>query len=153
MERSAAQRERGETVQRVLGWLVLLGGVLQFFLAGLAVFRAKPHGSDKLFASSAFDPHRAVGDALVLISFALLVLAIVNRDQIRLALVLFVLLLIQFALASAGDSVPALGALHPVNGLLIIGVAHFLARGPAGMGGHRRSRGEPEPQPQEPAPA
>ena len=48
------------------------------------MFRAKPHGTDKLFESSAFDAHRVVGDALILISFALLVLAIVNREQLRL---------------------------------------------------------------------
>lgn len=149
VERSAGQAERAQTAQRVLGWLVLLGAVLQFFLAGLAVFRAKPHGSDKLFESSAFDPHRAVGDALVLIAFALLVLAIVNREQLRLALALFVLMLIQFGLAAAGDSVAVIGGLHPVNGLLILGVAHFLARGPGGTG-HRRKRGEPEPEAEPP---
>jgi len=146
--------ERAQTTQRVLGWLILLGALLQFFLAGLAVFRAKPDPPHKLLDSSAFDPHRGVGDALVLISFALLVLAVVNREQIRLALVLFVLMLVQFGLASVGNSVPVLGALHPVNGLLILGIAHFLARGPGGMGGaHRRRRGEPEPESQEPAPA
>jgi Family of unknown function (DUF6220) len=144
--------ERSQSAQRVLGWLVLLGAVLQFFLAGLAVFRAKPHGTDKLFESSAFDAHRVVGDALMLLSFALLVVAIVNREQLRLALVLFVLMLVQFGLASAGDSVAALGALHPVNGLLILGIAHFLARGPGGRE-RRRRRGAPEPEPKEPAPA
>jgi Family of unknown function (DUF6220) len=148
--------KRAQTAQRVLGWFVLLGATLQFFLAGLAVFRAKPHDSDRLFKSSAFDAHRAVGDALILIAFALLVLAIVNREQVRLALVLFVLMLVQFGLAAAGDSIPALGALHPVNGVLILGISHFLARGPGGTGragGHRRRRRGPGAEPEEPAPA
>jgi multisubunit Na+/H+ antiporter MnhG subunit len=96
--------ERSQSAQRILAWLFLLGATLQFFLAGLGVFRAKPHGSDKLFESSAFDAHRVVGDALILIAFALLVLALVNREQVRLAFVLFVLMLVQFGLAAAGTA-------------------------------------------------
>ncbi len=146
--------ERPQTAQRVLGWFVLLGATLQFFLAGLAVFRAKPQGSDKLFESSAFDAHRVVGDALILIAFALLVLAIVNREQVRLAFVLFVLMLVQFGLAAGGSSIASLGALHPVNGVLILGISHFLARGPGGAGGHRgRGRRRRGSEPEEPVPA
>jgi hypothetical protein len=114
----------------VLGWFVLIGALLQFFLAGLAVFRAKPHNGDKLFESSAFNLHRGLGYVLILVSFALLVMAIANRDQVRLAAALFVLMLIQYALAAGGSSVAALGALHPINGILIVAVAHLLARGP-----------------------
>lgn len=122
--------ERPQSAQRILAWIFMLGATLQFFLAGLAVFRAKPHNGEKLFKSSTFDPHRVVGDALILVAFALLVLAIVNREQVRLALLLFVLMLVQFGLAEAGHSVAAVGALHPVNGLLLIGISHFLTRGP-----------------------
>lgn len=138
--------DRAQRAQRILAQLVLLGAVVQFFLAGLAVFRAKPHGSEKLFRSSAFDPHRVLGDALILVSFALLVLAIVNRDRVRLAFVLFVLMLVQFGLAEAGHTVAALGGLHPVNGLLILLFAHLVSR---------RRRAEPaEPEPErEPVPA
>jgi hypothetical protein len=144
--------ERSQSAQRVLGWIVLIGAALQFFLAGLAVFRAKPHGSDKLFESSAFDPHRVVGDALILATFAILVLAIVNREQVRIAGALFVLMLVQYGLAAAGDSIAALGALHPVNGLLVLGLAHLVSRGPGG--GKRPGRRErAAPEPDEPTPA
>ena len=139
--------ERPQSAQRVLGWIALLGATLQFFLAGLAVFRAKPHGSDKLFKSSAFDAHRVIGDALILVTFAILVLAIVNREQIRLAAILFALMILQFILAGAGESVAALGALHPVNGVAILALAHFIARGP------RMPEPEPAPAVEEPAPA
>ena len=138
--------ERPQSAQRVLGWIALLGATLQFFLAGLAVFRAKPHGSDKLFKSSAFDAHRVIGDALILVTFAILVLAIVNREQIRLAAILFALMILQFILAGAGESVAALGALHPVNGVAILALAHFIARGP------RMPEPEPAPAVEEPAP-
>jgi hypothetical protein len=136
--------ERSQNAQRVLAWMVLLGATLQFFLAGLGVFRAKPHNNDKLFESSAFDVHRVVGDALILVAFALFVLTIVNRERVRLGFVVFVLMLVQYGLAAAGHSVAALGALHPVNGLLILGFAHMLTRAGAPA---RRKRGEPAPAP------
>jgi sulfite exporter TauE/SafE len=120
--------DRSQSAQRILAWIFLLGAALQFFLAGLAVFRAKPHGSDKLFESSAFDLHRVLGYALIPVAFALLVLAIVNRQHLRLAAVLFVLMVVQMLLAEAGGDVPALGALHPLNGVALLAIAHVLAR-------------------------
>lgn len=139
--------ERPQSAQRVLGWFALLGATLQFFLAGLAVFHGKVSPGDKLSESSSFDVHRGVGYVLVLVTFALLVLAIVNREQVRLALVLFVLMLVQLGLAEVGSSVPVLGALHPVNGIAILGISHFLARGP------RAREADAAPPPDEPTPA
>ena len=49
-------------------------------------------------------------------------------------------MLVQFGLAEAGNSVAALGALHPVNGLAVLVISHFLARGPGGAAEHRRRR-------------
>jgi len=138
---------RALTAQRILAYTVLTGALVQFFLAGLAVFRAKPHDSDKFFQSSTFDLHRAVGYALILAAFALLVLAIVNRQQFRLAALLFVLMLLQVGLAELGHKLAAVGALHPVNGVLIIVVAHFLTRA-----GRRSRRMEREPPPEDEAP-
>lgn len=125
---------------------MVLGAALQFFLAGLAVFHGKVGPGDKLFKSGSFDVHKGVGDALVLVAFALLVLAIVNREQVRLCAILFVLMVIQFILAGVGESVPALGALHPLNGVAIIALAHFVARGPGGRAG-RHAESEPAPPP------
>jgi Family of unknown function (DUF6220) len=138
--------ERPQNAQRILGWVMVLGAALQFFLAGLAVFHGKVGAGDKLFKSSSFDVHRIVGDALVLVAFATLVLAIVNRDQVRLATVLFALMVLQYILAGVGEDAPVLGALHPVNGVAIIAIAHFIARGP------RTSKQEPAPTVEEPAP-
>ena len=140
--------ERSQSAHRILGWIMVLGAALQFFLAGLAVFHGKVGPGDKLFKSGSFDVHKGVGDALVLVAFAILVLALVNREQVRLSLVLFVLMVIQFILAGVGESVPVLGALHPVNGVAIIAVAHVVARGPSR---HIARHGEPEAEPQEPA--
>lgn len=140
--------ERPQATQRVLGWFVLIGALLQFFLAGLAVFRAKPHNGDKLFESSAFNLHRGLGYVLILVSFALFVMAIANRDQVRLASALFALMLLQYALAAAGSTIAAVGALHPINGVLIVMVAYPLARGPGDAAGHfggRHKHDEPMP--------
>lgn len=139
--------DRPQSAQRVLGWFALLGATLQFFLAGLAVFHGKVQGGDKLYKSSSFDVHKGVGDALILVTFAILVLAIVNRDQIRVAAVLFALMILQFILAGVGESVPALGALHPVNGVAILALAHVIARGP------RTPAEEPAAPVEEPAPS
>jgi Family of unknown function (DUF6220) len=144
--------ERPQRAQRVLGWFALLGATLQFFLAGLAVFRAKPHNGDKFFKSSAFDVHRVVGDALILVTFALLVLAIVNREQIRLAAILFGLMVLQFILAGVGEDVAALGALHPVNGVAVLAIAHFLARGPRAPEPETTAPPADKPTPAAPAP-
>jgi hypothetical protein len=142
--------ERALGAQQFLARIFLLAAGVQFFLAGLAVFRAKPHGNDKLFESSSFDAHRVVGDFMILVAFALLVLAVVNRERLRIAALLFALMLIQYGLAYVGDSVAALGALHPLNGVLVLFVGHLLARR------RKRAREEkrpPEKPPPEPAPA
>jgi hypothetical protein len=110
-------------------FLVLV--LVQFFLAGLGVFRAKPHGSEKLAESSTFDAHRAVGDVTQLVALLILVAALVGvRDRLRLSLVLFVLAVVQRFLATGGGDAPILGALHPVNGLVLLALAHIIGRPP-----------------------
>ena len=116
-------------VHFILCQLFLVLVLVQFFLAGLGVFRAKPHDGKKLFDSSTFDPHRAVGDVTQLVALLILIAAIVGvRDKLRLSLLLFVLAILQGILANAGGDAPILGALHPVNGLVLLAIAHFLSR-------------------------
>ena len=104
--------------------------VVQFFLAGAGVFRAKPKAGEHLFESSAFDAHRGLGTILQASALLLLLLALLAWPGRRLLIgsaALFVLLIVQGILAGAGDSAPWVAALHPVNGLLILGLASFLA--------------------------
>ena len=104
-------------IHRGLGFLFLGLALLQFFLAGLGVF-----GDD------GYDPHLAVGSALTLISLILVILAAIGRRESLIpSAVLFVLMLIQTVLAHI--EVTVLNALHPLNGLLILFVAHQAARG------------------------
>ena len=119
-----------EAIYRIyqgLAWLIFGASVLQFFLAGLGVFRAGGLG-----------PHRTVGDLLILASLVLLILAgallfagSLARMWFGLAAVLFALTLLQYFLASdlLQDDARALSALHPVNGLLLVALSYTLARG------------------------
>jgi peptidoglycan/LPS O-acetylase OafA/YrhL len=105
--------------------------VVQFFLAGAGVFRAKPTGDKRLFESSTFAAHRGLGWILQLGALLLLLLALLARPGRRRLIgsaVLFILLIAQGVLSEAGDSAPWVAALHPVNGLLILALASFPAR-------------------------
>jgi uncharacterized protein DUF6220 len=122
MQRAFYQLYRG------LALLFLAGAVLQFFLAGLGVFGA-----------ASFGPHMTVGKLLALVSLILLVLAAIlaltgglSRGRVGLAALLLALMVLQWTLVEAfSGSAPALAALHPVNGLLVLSVAFALARGVA----------------------
>ena len=104
----------------------MVGAVLQFFLAGLGVFRA-----------ASFSPHATVGTLLGITSLILLILAVLSvlmgtlsRRSVTLAALLFALMVLQWLLVEVFlGTVPALVALHPVNGLLIVTVAYALAAG------------------------
>jgi hypothetical protein len=104
----------------------LVGAVLQFFLAGLGVFRA-----------ASFSPHITVGTLLGIMSLILVILAVLSvltstlsRRSVTLATLLFALMVLQWLLVEVFlGTVPALAALHPVNGLLIVAVAYALATG------------------------
>lgn len=102
----------------VAAWLFVACIVVQVFLAGLGVF-------DR---ADAFVTHRYFGYLFGWLTLVMLVLAVAGRVGRRL-IGLCVLALVQFALQSVFVAVradlPAVAALHPVNGmaLLLVGVA------------------------------
>jgi Family of unknown function (DUF6220) len=110
---------------RGLAGLFVAGAVLQFFLAGLGVFGT----------GAAFEVHATVGAILAFASIVLLALAGVltlsgslARRSAELAALLVVLMVVQYSLVELfSEAVPALAALHPVNSLLVLGVAMSLA--------------------------
>ena|SRR5438270_9397946 len=114
-------------VYRGLAWVVFVGMVLQFFLAGVGVFRA-----------GSFAPHRTLGDLLIYATIVLLIVAVgsvvtgtLERWKTGLAGVLVVLMLLQYLLASdfLQEGAPVISALHPVNGLLLVFISYTLAWG------------------------
>ncbi len=113
--------EAARLLYRILLGFFVAGVVVQFFLAGLGVFGT----------GAAFGVHATVGTVLGIASAALLLLAWgltlsgnLTRHRARRATLLFVLMVVQYLLVELfSEAVPALAALHPVNGVLVAGVA------------------------------
>jgi hypothetical protein len=137
----AADVERG-SVRPVTGlrrgaflgypWLLLaflLAGVAQIFLAGLGVFRLEDQGLAAA-GDTAFAPHRALGFTMAGIALLILVLAVIARPGARAiagsALLVVLTSLVQSLLAGLGEDHAAYGALHALDGLLILGTAGYL---------------------------
>jgi hypothetical protein len=112
-------RRTGQALYVVLAWLFLAAVITQFFLAGLGTFGAK-----------SFEPHRDFAGVFHLLALLLLLLAIFvrrNRADILLAVVLFVIVTVQFSLPEARDDAPGVAALHVVNALFIWILGYHLA--------------------------
>jgi Family of unknown function (DUF6220) len=102
----------------------LLAGAAQIFLAGLGVFSLHDQGG------AAFAPHRALGFAMAGVAALILVLAVIARPGARAitgsAALVVLTALLQSLLAGLGEDHAVYGALHALDGLLILGVASCL---------------------------
>lgn len=129
-------RRGAEMVFAYLAVLLVLGIVVQFFLAGLGTFGID--GRDLEDATS-LDAHRALGFILAGVGLLMLIAAIVARTS-KFAIwgSLVVVLLIepvQTALAASGDDHHWVGGLHALNGVIILALAaalHITSRGRLG---------------------
>jgi hypothetical protein len=117
-------------LHRSLALFILAGAVVQFFLGGLYAF-----------SGDGVDVHRGIGSLLTLLALIAIVLAWRGRsDALQASAVLFGLLVLQHVLAITGAEVAAvLGALHPINGLLVLGAAMLAAAGRPVRPGHHRA--------------
>jgi hypothetical protein len=113
-------------------WVLLIFlalGMVQIFLAGLAVFSldGQEVGAP---GETAFDPHRSLGFAMGGVALIILILALVARRSARsmvLTAVMFLLaFLAQSFLADLGGSDAFFGGLHALDGLVILGLAGYL---------------------------
>jgi hypothetical protein len=103
-----------------VAWLLVIGLLYQVFLAGMGVFSG----------AAAFTQHRDFGYLLTALPFVLIVTALVGRFgrwHVIAAAVMFVQFFLQSILVLQRDSVPAIAALHPVNGFLILLIAVWVA--------------------------
>jgi hypothetical protein len=101
-------------------WLVVGGLVVEFYLAGAA-----------LFGATTFQPHRALGVALAAAILLLLVMALIARPGRRvvgLAAVLTALTIVQVLLPSLSTGLPWVAALHVVNAVALASVTVGIAR-------------------------
>jgi hypothetical protein len=125
-------------VHQALCYLILVLSVLQFFWIGLATLgRAQNPG---LF------PLHALGGYLItlLALVAVLIAAVGRREALVWSVALLGVLILQIILARLAGPAPIIGALHPVNALVVLFFAGAAARG-APMGrGHRDSPARPE---------
>jgi hypothetical protein len=109
------------TLYAVAASILVVGLVLQVFLAGLGVF------DDPTF----FLTHRDTGYTLEAVAFFVIVFAAIaraGRAQIGIAALILVLFLLQSVFVAVRVSSPAVAALHPVNGFLILLLSIVLAR-------------------------
>jgi hypothetical protein len=127
---------------RILVTIFVAGVVVQFYLAGAGVFRAK--GPGDAVDSGAFNPHRALGDILIVLSLLVMIAAAFARDGTwRPALALFVLMIVTMFVAHA----PSWGgAFHPLFGLAIAGLAGSMT----GAAWRRHRQGAPPAAPSAP---
>jgi heme/copper-type cytochrome/quinol oxidase subunit 1 len=105
----------------------LAAGVAQIFLAGLGAFRLQ----DQVGAGdSAFAPHRALGFSMGLIALLILVLAVIARPGARAiagsAALALLTGLMQSLLAGFAEDHVVFGALHALDGMLILSIAAYL---------------------------
>lgn len=101
--------------------LLVVGAVVQIFLAGLGVFDDP----------SVFITHRDFGFMLELLPVVMLVAAIIGRmgrGYIGGAVLLFVQFMMQSVFVAARTDMPAIAALHPLNGFFILLVGLILGR-------------------------
>ena len=126
-EKGAAAQPGAFLAYRWAVLVFLLAGVAQIFLAGLGVFSVQDHGVN---GDTAFAPHRTLGFTISGLALIILVLALIARPGARAitgSVVLALLTnLMQSLLAGLADSQAVFGALHALDGLLILGIAGYL---------------------------
>jgi hypothetical protein len=108
-------------VHLVVAWLLVIGLLYQVFLAGMGIFDS----------AAVFSTHRDFGYLLQIGPFLLFLTALVarlGRWQLIAAGVMFLQFFLQSILVLQRDSLPAIAALHPVNGFLILLIAVWVAR-------------------------
>jgi uncharacterized protein DUF6220 len=107
-------------LHRYLLSIFMLGVVVQFFLAGLGVFKVTGGASEQRF-DDVFAPHRALGNVLFVVAIVVLLAAVVARlprARVAVSAALVVLVFLQSVFADNG---PAwFRAVHPVNAALIL---------------------------------
>jgi hypothetical protein len=127
--RGAALRRGAFLAYRWLLLAFLLVGMAQIFLAGLGVFRLQDQGLAAA-GDSAFAPHRDLGFTMAGIALLILVLAVIARPGARAitgsAVLVLLTSLMQSLLAGLGEDHAVYGALHALDGLLILGIAGYL---------------------------
>lgn len=116
----------------IVARLILVGFVVQIYLAGLGAFGA-----------ASYEMHRVWGYLLSLPILLLVVLALagrIGRRGIGATVLLFGLYVVQFVLPGLRVGLPYVAALHVLNALALLGAAAAAARASAGFVAARAAR-------------
>jgi uncharacterized protein DUF6220 len=108
------------SIHLVVAWLLVIGLLVQVFLAGLGVFAGTAN----------FATHRDFGYLLSLLPVLLFVVSLVGRLgrwRIIAGALMFGQFILQSVFVAMRDSAPAVAALHAVNGFLILLLAVWVA--------------------------
>jgi hypothetical protein len=114
-------RRIARPIHLAASWLLVAGLLVQVFLAGMGVFAGVTN----------FATHRDFGYALEALPFLLVITGLVGgygRGPVVAAAVMFGQFILQSILVLQRDAIPAIAALHPVNGFLILLIAVWVAR-------------------------
>jgi hypothetical protein len=114
-------RRGARTAYLVVAWLFVACLVVQVFLAGMGVFAGVEN----------FATHREFGYLfgwLTLILIALAIIGRLGRRLIWLSVLVFGLFVLQSVFVALRETAPAVAALHPVNGFLILLIAISIAQ-------------------------
>jgi Family of unknown function (DUF6220) len=110
-------------VHAAVAWLLVGAIVVQIWLAGSAIPQLGGNGN--------FGTHRDVGYLIGLVTLVLLLTAVpsgLGRRRIGQSAGLLVLYVIQSSLPYLDPGLSAAAALHPVNAVLMVGLAFLYAR-------------------------
>jgi hypothetical protein len=128
-----AVRNGAAWIYRILITIFAALVVVQIFLAGLGIFGAIPEEGEATTVDrweDKIDPHAALGHLMFIPGAILLLILILiawpGPRAIGATFGLAVLMLLQIILAAAGEDAPGVGAFHPINALLILGLSSFL---------------------------
>lgn len=108
----------GRRLFLVASWAFVAGAFVQIYLAGMGVF------------AGSFDDHRSLGYVLGLLPILMVVFGLIGRigrRDILLSALLFVQGILQSVFVLQRASYPAVAALHPVNGVLMLVIGIYLA--------------------------
>ena len=121
-------------IYRYFAALIFLAIIVQFFLAGLGAFGVSEEAAEgsvtEEVVDDKFSPHGALGFFMVVAMLLLFLISLGagrGRNRILLTLALFLDGILQLFLAGAGQDVAAVGGLHPVNALVLLGLTGYLA--------------------------
>jgi hypothetical protein len=117
-------------VYKYLAGILFLAILVQIGFAGYGAFSVAGDVDGGTVNEEQFEDvfglHAGFGYLVVLIGLILLIVSLIGRIRIKHTLILFGLLILQVLLAWFGFEVPWIGFFHPINAVLIAGLAGYL---------------------------